>query len=489
VSRPGAPLALCVLFSILLAGVLALAGGCGTDGGSPNGGRPPETVIAYGGPIDTANSHLRMHWWGEDADGRVVGYEYRWTYDGGAPEAWTFTAATTDSFALPAPSGNARHLFEVRAIDDDDLADPTPASQTFPVANHRPAIAFADPGGLPAVTLPAITVAYRISDEDGAGAILGAEAWLDGDEDRVKQVAWPESLVTFYPADFTRYGERTLFLRAIDDARAVSDTVTNTWTVTPATGTVLLVDDMPDAIAGALTFTDPFYRTELDTAMAGRPYTVQRIEDSPFRSDDEAGAILALFDVVVWYQGTNAVVGGENTPVGISSLHHAQHGIRELLARGGRLYLSTMNAIGTRPANTDTLADDFVREILGVDLDSIVLNPDAGPGDSNFFLKTRYLPEQPPWDLVALDAAGLPDVRVNGSFWGLELFAPAAGIDPYFTIPAGIVFPAQEEAAVATRVRVNGGLIVYLGFPLDRCTFENQHREAMRIILHDELGL
>ncbi len=476
-----------ILFAGLagLAGALGLLAGCGTDGGSPNGGRPPETVITYGGAIDTVNSHLRVRWWGEDADGQVVGYEYRWTYNGGAAEAWTFTAATTDSFALPAPSGTASHFFEVRAIDDDDLADPTPASQTFPVANRRPTIAFTDPGGLPDVTLPAITVGYRITDEDGAGSIRGAEAWLDGEEDRAKQVAWPESLVTFYPADFTRYGERTLYLRAIDDALALSDTLLSTWTVIEPVGTVLLIDDMPDDIAGALTFTDPFYRTELDTAMAGRPYTVLRIEDAPFRTADEAGAILALFEVVLWYQGTNAVVGEENVAVDGTSLRRADQGIRDLLARGGRLFLSTMNAVGTGGA----CAEDFAREVLGVDPESIVLNPDAGPDDSNFFLKTRYLPGQPLWDLVALPGAGARDVRVIGSFWGLDLFTPLAGREAYYTIPAGVVFPDQEEAAVATRGRIDDGLVVYLAFPLDRCTFENRHREAMRVILHDELGL
>jgi hypothetical protein len=475
----------CVLLAVLLAGALALLGGCGTDGGAPNGGRPPETVITYGGVVDTVNSHLRVRWWGEDADGQVVGYEYRWTANGGTPGPWTFTAATTDSFALSAPAGSASHRFEVRAIDDDDLADPTPAEQVFPVTNHPPAIVFSDPGGLPAVTLPAITVAYRITDEDGDASIRGAEAWLDGEEDRAKQVAWPESLVTFYPADFTRYGERTLYLRAIDDASAVSNTLTSTWTVTEPVGTVLLIDDMPDDIAGALTFTDPFYRTELDTAMAGRPYTVHRIEDAPFRTEDEAGAILALFAVVVWYQGTNAVVGEENVAVDGASLRRAEAGIRDLLARGGRFFLSTMNAVGAGGA----CAEDFAREVLGVDPESILLNPDAGPDDSNFFLKTRYLPGQPLWDLLALAGSGLPDVRVIGSFWGLELFEPAAGRDAYYTIPAGIVFPGQEAAAVATRGSVAGGRVVYLAFPLDRCTFENRHREAMRIILHDELGL
>jgi hypothetical protein len=92
--------------------------------------------------------------------------------------------------------------------------------------------------------------------------------------------------------------------------------------------------------------------------------------------------------------------------------------------------------------------------------------------------------------MKAAPGGAYPDVRVIGSFWGLELFGAGPAADVLYTIPAGIVFPAQEEADVATRVRTGtGGTLIYLGFPLSRCTFEDRHREVIRTILRTELGL
>jgi hypothetical protein len=466
------------------AAILLVAVGCGTDEGVFDPNLPPETTITYSGPVSAVNSHLRVRWWGEDIDGTIMGFETRWTFNGGEPEPWVFSAATTDSFALPAPLGTATHFFEVRAVDDDGLADPTPASQTYPVWNDAPIIAFADTLGLPVLTLPAVTFSFGVVDSNGQETVREVRAWLDGEENRPLVFPYPAALGTFFPDDFDRYGERTVFLQALDDAGAVSNTISHTWTVVPTEGDLLVIDDMPDNIAGALTFTDPFYRDAVDEVMAGRPYTLHRIQDSAFRTSDEAGAIFSLFNVVIWYQGTNLVDGGENRPVAVASLGNSAAGIRDLLARGGALLLATMNAVGTGGA----FDENFASEILGVE--SMLVNPDVGGGDTNFFLKTFYAPGDPFWDLAAAPGGAYPDLRVIGSFWGLELFSAGPAADVLYSIPAGIVFPAQEEANVATRVRTgSGGTLIYLGFPLSRCTFENRHREVIRTILRTELGL
>jgi hypothetical protein len=143
-----------------------------------------------------------------------------------------------------------------------------------------------------------------------------------------------------------------------------------------------------------------------------------------------------------------------------------------------------MNAIGAGGA----FGDDFAREILGAE--SPIVNPDVGAGDTNFFLKTFYVPGAPFWDIQAGAGESYQDIRVIGSFWGLELFRTAPAAQGLYSIPEGIVFPGQEEMTVGTRVRTaSGGTLIYLGFPLSRCTFENRLFFFIRAILHNELGL
>ena len=66
--------------------------------------------------------------------------------------------------------------FEVWAVDDDSLIDPTPARQTFPVFNSKPVIEFKNrsnppaPAGNPdviAYTFPTRTFLWDVTDPDG----------------------------------------------------------------------------------------------------------------------------------------------------------------------------------------------------------------------------------------------------------------------------------------------------------------------------------
>ncbi|MGD8394155.1 MAG: hypothetical protein PVF43_01635 [Candidatus Eiseniibacteriota bacterium] len=466
---------------------IGLAAGCSVDSGPAGPNRPPETLLTFAGPVDTVNSHVRLRWWGSDPDGTVTGYEYRWAFDGGTPADWTFTAALTDSFALPAPSGAASHRFEVRAIDDAGEADPTPAAQTYHVYNRPPTIRFRSVSSLPAVSLPAVTVEFVAEDPDGDDTVREVVAWLDGQDPETEgnRVPYPAVFVTYGPEDFATYGERTLFLQAIDDGGAKSNAIQHTLDVVEPVGTVLLLDDMPDDIAGGTTQTDPFYREAMDEVMAGAPYTLHKIEEAPFRTRDEAAAIFGLFDVVVWYQGTNTVDEFENPiPVSTFSLANATDAIRALLARGGRMLLVTMNAVGDQGA----FSDDFARETLG--LDSWLLNEESAEPetDTNFFLQTRYYTGQPRWLIEGRGAGLYEDLGVIGFYWGVELAAAAPGVEVLYEIPADIVYEGQPRAVIATRI-AGPGAMIYLGFPLSRCSFEQRHRAVIRSILRDELAL
>jgi hypothetical protein len=188
---------------------------------------------------------------------------------------------------------------------------------------------------------------------------------------------------------------------------------------------------------------------------------------------------------VIWYQGSNTVdESGDPVPVSTFSLTNAGQAIRDLLARGGRMYLQTMNAIGEQGA----FEDAYALEVLGVE--EVELNPDgANADDTNFYLKTRYYTGQPTWFIEGRGEDIYGDVRVMGSFWGVELFTAAPTVDVLYEIPDGIVSDEQQRRAVATRRSFGAGKLVYMGFPLSRCSFEQRHTAVIRSILRQELAL
>ena len=123
-----------------------LAAGCGIKGTLvPNTG--PETTVFVEGPVDTVNHVVHLRWYGSDPDGHVTRYEFRFVYPAGQEpaghdsSAWLPTTRTDSTFVVFTPSGYSMPTFVIRAIDDDGLADPTPARQVFQFRNDPPTIA------------------------------------------------------------------------------------------------------------------------------------------------------------------------------------------------------------------------------------------------------------------------------------------------------------------------------------------------------------
>lgn len=126
---------------------------------SPVSNQPPNTYLTLGvspGEMpDTSASRKIMHWWGEDVDGRVVGYRYRWgklVEDSLQPgivldttwidSPWVETNQDSALFYLPIRSASETFTFQVKAIDNEGAEDPSPAQVSYPIFNSRPTIAF-----------------------------------------------------------------------------------------------------------------------------------------------------------------------------------------------------------------------------------------------------------------------------------------------------------------------------------------------------------
>jgi len=335
------------------------------------GNQPPETfLLVQGDSLQPQLYRLQLSWLGSDADGRVLAYRRRWTCEPAQAgclldTTWTETPALAELYVLPVPDGTARYAFEVAAVDDDGVADPTPAHQTFDLRNTPPVVQF-EAGTLPTQTLPAVSFYLTAADpdttpkQDDGDSRAGLDhyrTWLDGAEDAVKIFPIAGDVVTLRAEDFDgRYGTRTVFVQVVDDGDAVSATIQHTWEVqSPPEAGILLVDDCRQG--GFIEVrSDQSYRQVLDSSAPGR-YVVLDIETVPRLSAADLEATLALFDRVVWYTDADTTSSG--------ALELARNGLDVLLSRGGRLFLSSGVAFGTRGAFGDR--ETRFRDLFGIE--------------------------------------------------------------------------------------------------------------------------
>ncbi len=201
--------------SIILLLIIAMVA-CTETGNEPrNENLAPETeIFLFPDNPDSINqqkSRLQVHWWGEDPDGVVLGYYFRWV---GLSENWSFTTSNDSLFSLPIGSADTTYVIEVMAVDtegnkkydisviwngddigpepfidangngvwdegeiyfDLGLIDPTPASMKFPIKNSPPEIEWNKESIIPEETFPVITVAWDATDLDGDESIVSID--------------------------------------------------------------------------------------------------------------------------------------------------------------------------------------------------------------------------------------------------------------------------------------------------------------------------
>ena len=108
--------------SFILLFVLGFIYSCSTERStSSTGNLPPEThlflrlsdSVQY--PGETTSRQV-LHWYGDDPDGEVVGFEWRWEQD----SSWTYTTESVDTFFVPIRVAQDTFTFYIRAIDDGE---------------------------------------------------------------------------------------------------------------------------------------------------------------------------------------------------------------------------------------------------------------------------------------------------------------------------------------------------------------------------------
>lgn len=199
-----------LIFSV----VLILAYGCVKHKVSePYPNAKPETYISLfpDSSLSQSTSNLKIHWWGTDEDGWVVGYVF--SFDG---KNWFWTFKNDSVFRLPIFGPDTSYHFWVLAVDNtvkvkfeegskvnfvdkngdgfwnegerfeifpDDSYDDTPANLEFPIKNTPPTVEFAMTGeftgtrlDVPDTTFPIVSFQWIASDIDGDNTI--SEFWV-----------------------------------------------------------------------------------------------------------------------------------------------------------------------------------------------------------------------------------------------------------------------------------------------------------------------
>ena len=114
------------------------------------------------------NSTVNLTWFGTDIDGYVQYYEIK-INEG----EWTKTSLQDSTFLFRIdPNSDSTDVdFFVRAVDDDNVADPTPAYLKVPLKNSPPVVTFEEESLPEDTTNLVITFRYFASDPDGENTL------------------------------------------------------------------------------------------------------------------------------------------------------------------------------------------------------------------------------------------------------------------------------------------------------------------------------
>lgn len=391
---------------------------------------PPTTHLALdvsGGQMpDTSSSHKLVNWWGEDPDGRVVAYRYRWGQilfnepaDSSTPvpidtlwydsefnvvdePVWTTTPYEYIDVVLPIRTVYATFTLEVEAIDNDGAISDEPATISFPVMNTKPDIAFrlgSNPVGLGShifYTYPVRTFVWDATDPDGNESIDKILYTINPDTTNPDwasdETIWTELDRTESSVQLTDLdpGSNVFYVKARDVAGFDSDLIhfpdadnpsdPPEWVVKAPAGNYLIVDDYRlDSANDALNFYkgifDDLYGPE------GEGYSVWELQVLPYSTQD-VSATLNLFDRVLWFSafGQPLLTGAFNSMYSFIN------------SPGNRMLLTT--AIVDTGMVLDLADSLFVysRRVDVAEDDPILMQPVDDPGLPEIELQFSYRP-------------------------------------------------------------------------------------------------
>ena len=431
--------------------------------------------------LDTTQSLQVVHWWGDDPDGVVIGYFYQWDFQSEP----TWTTLEYDSIYLPIRQRYDAFTLRVWAVDNDSLADPTPAVLRFPVQNSPPQIEFRvnsnppAPQGNPnviAYTFPVRTFFWDVMDLDGRETVVKI-LWALDDTTQWNELDGSASSITLRDIP---PGEHRFFVKAVDIAGAESNVISfpdptddhtpNTWIVKEPKGDVLLVNDF--AQDQNLHQVQSYYTRILDEILGAENYSIWEIGTDripvinpqnrlPYSQIDIEGT-LNFFKKVIWFAH-------------LGRPHISQSGlsITKFMRNGGKIFITNGNEEIPDTNWTFTSIDSVFRLNPGGRLlPGVDVLADFGDDALNQALTLRV--------------EKLIGNRVSA-------LVPGPGAETVYRMQpdtaTSVRVPYKGSPIVGIRYRIGAGESIYFSLPLHLCDGYDNVKELLRYLLTDEFAL
>tara|TARA_B100001245_G_scaffold226299_1_gene201631 strand:- start:2131 stop:3582 length:1452 start_codon:yes stop_codon:yes gene_type:complete len=181
-------------YQVIIFSVFILLAGCRKGDIKP--GELPETHLSIEAINLTGenrlNSEVRLSWYGTDVDGYIQGFEI--STDN---QNWEFTTVQDSVFIfdLEAGSDTTDVDFYVRAIDNDNNIDPTPAYLKVPLKNSPPSASFNNDRGPRDTAFCVSTFYWTASDPDGDQTIQ--QVYIRFNDGNWTEISTRENLISF----------------------------------------------------------------------------------------------------------------------------------------------------------------------------------------------------------------------------------------------------------------------------------------------------
>ena len=286
-----------------------------------------DTIIRFGD--DRLESEVTLKWWSDDADGFVTGYEF--TFDAIISEStiWQYTEAQDSTFILAPPAGedSADFVFQIRAIDNQGIADDTPARLVIPVKNSAPSVVVIPGLIAPKKSFPVLKYFWSGTDPDGFENLLRFElcfndttatpyildktvtsAIFEAQDPEVSDMVCKvyQNAATLPNAEtiggMTGNAWNTLYIRAVDQSEATSAYVAaDSVFVKQVNSNVLMVNGY------TTTTNETFYGNKLIAQGIGVFDTIQIFEQVAGNYTQQSAdnitqaKVFDMFDLIIWF--------------------------------------------------------------------------------------------------------------------------------------------------------------------------------------------